>query len=221
MATDYIPASDAEFDAWQQNLVNYVVANAAALGVSPAEVTSIQGFNGSWGTKYPASSTATAAANAATQEKNDCRTDYEDFLRPFVGRIQSSPTITDAQRQAMSITVRSTSRTAVAAPLSRPVATIDTSQRLRHTVNFVDELTPTSRAKPDGVQGCEIWMKVGDPAPAGPNDVHYLALDTRTPYTVEFEAGDANKTAYYMLRWISTRAETGPWSATVSGTITN
>jgi hypothetical protein len=221
MATDYIPASDADFDAWQQNLVNYVVANAAALGVPPAEVTSIQGFNGSWGTKYPAANTASAAANAATQEKNDCRSDYEDFLRPFVSRMQSNPSITDAQRQAMAIRVRLTSRTAVGAPTSRPVATIDTSQRLRHTINFVDELTPTSRAKPDGVQGCEIWMKVGDPAPAGPNDVHYLALDTRTPYTVEFEAGDAGKTAYYMLRWLSTRAEPGPWSATVSGTITN
>lgn len=221
MATDYIPASDADFDAWQQNLVNYVVANAAALGLPPADVTSIQGFNGSWGTKYPAANTATASANAATQEKNDCRSDFEGFLRPLVGRIQSSPSITDAQRQALAITVRSTSRTAVGAPTSKPVATIDTSQRLRHTINFVDETTPTSRAKPDGVQGCEIWMKVGDPAPAGPNDVHYLALDTRTPYTVEFEAADAGKTAYYMLRWISTRGETGPWSATVSGTITN
>ena len=69
MATDYIPASDADFDAWQQNLVNYVVANAAALGVTPADVTSIQGFNGSWGTKYPAANSATAAANAATQDK--------------------------------------------------------------------------------------------------------------------------------------------------------
>lgn len=221
MATDYIPASDADFDAWQQNLVNYVVANAAALGVPPADVTSIQGFNGSWGTKYPAANTATASANAATQEKNDCRSDFEGFLRPFVGRIQSSSSITDAQRQALAITVRSTSRTAVAAPTSKPVATIDTSQRLRHTINFVDETTPTSRAKPEGVQGCEIWMKIGDPAPAGPNDVHYLALDTRTPYTVEFEAADAGKTAYYMLRWISTRGETGPWSQTVSGTITN
>ena len=101
------------------------------------------------------------------------------------------------------------------------MATIDTSQRLRHTINFVDELTPTSRAKPDGAQGCEIWMKVGEPAPAGPKDVHYLALDTRTPYIVDFDAADAGKTAFYMLRWTSTRAEPGPWSATVSGTITN
>jgi len=130
MSTDYIPASDADFDAWQQNLVNYVVANAAALGVPPADVTSIQGFNGTWGTKYPAATTATAAANAATQDKNDCRSDYEDFLRSFVGRIKSSLSITDAQRQAMAIRVRSTSRTAVGPPTSRPVATIDTSQRL-------------------------------------------------------------------------------------------
>jgi hypothetical protein len=221
MATDYIPASDAEFDAWQKNLVDYVVANAAALGVPAADVTAIQGFNGSWGTRYPAANSATAAANAAIQGKNDCRSDYEDFLRPFVGRIQASPSITDAHRQAMGVTVRSGTRSAVGPPTTRPVATVDTSQLLRHTINFVDESTPTSRAKPGGVQGCEIWMKVGDPAPAGPSDVHYLALDTRTPYVVTFDAGDAGKKAYYMLRWMSTRGDTGPWSATVSGTITN
>jgi hypothetical protein len=117
--------------------------------------------------------------------------------------------VTDAQRQALGITVRSTSRTAAGTPSSRPVATVDTSQRLRHTINFSDESTPTSRVKPEGAQGCEIWMKVGDPTPAGPNDVHYLALDTRTPYTVEFEAADAGKAAYYMLRWISTSRRNG------------
>ncbi|HYX29253.1 MAG TPA: hypothetical protein VE863_11865 [Pyrinomonadaceae bacterium] len=155
------------------------------------------------------------------QGKNDCRSLYQDVIRSLVGVIQSSPAVTDAERQSLGITVRSATRAAVGAPTSKPVATIDTSQRLQHTINFVDELTPTSRAKPDGVRGCEIWMKVGDPAPAGPNDVHYLALDTRTPYTVNFDASDAGKTACYMLRWMSTRGDTGPWSATVSGTITS
>jgi hypothetical protein len=37
----------------------------------------------------------------------------------------------------------------------------------------------------------------------------------------EFDGSQAGKTAYYMLRWVSTRGETGPWSQTVSGTITN
>jgi hypothetical protein len=218
---DYIPSSDADFDAWTRNFVDNVVADAAALGLSPAQVTSLQGGQADWGAKYPASNAAQAAMNSAVQAKNDSRSGYEDLVRSLANIIQSSPQVTDTQRQSLGLNVRSTTRTAAGAPTSKPVATIDTSQRLRHTINFVDELSPTRRAKPDGAQGCEIWIKVGDPAPAGPKDVHYLALDTRTPYTVEFDASDAGKTAYYMLRWISTRAEPGPWSATVSGTITN
>ena len=218
---DYIPSSDSDFDAWQQNFVDFVAANAAALGITPAQVTSIQGQQTDWRVKFPASNTKQAEANAAVQGKNDCRSLYQDLIRSLVNIMQASPDVTDAHRQSAGITVRSAARTAVGAPTSKPVATVDTSQRLQHTINFVDELTPTSRAKPDGVQGCEIWMKVGDPAPAGPADVHYLALDTRTPYTVGFDAADGGKTAYYMLRWMSTRAETGPWSATVSATITN
>ena len=46
-------------------------------------------------------------------------------------------------------------------PTSRPAATVDTRQRLLHTISFVDENTPGSRAQPDGVIGCEVWVKVG------------------------------------------------------------
>jgi hypothetical protein len=219
--SDYIPSSDAEFDAWSKNFVDKVVANAAALGVTPAQVTSLQGKQTDWGAKYPTSITKQAESNSAVQAKSDSRSGFEDLIRSTVNIIQSSETVTDADRQTLGITVRSTARTAVGPPTTKPIATVDTSQRLQHTINFVDELTPTSRAKPDGVQGCEIWMKVGDPAPNGPNDVRYLALDTRTPYTVQFDAADGGKKAYYMLRWMSTRAETGPWSATLSATITN
>ena len=221
MGTDYIPTSDGEFHAWLGNFVQYVAANTAALGATPAQVTSLQAVKTDWDTKYPYSTTAQVAAVSAVRAKDHSRGAIEDFIRPFVGMLQASTAVTDAQRDSLGITVRSGTRTPVGAPSSKPIASIDTSQRLRHTIAFVDELTPSSRAKPDGVQGCEIWMKVGDPSPGGPNDVQYLALDTRTPYVTEFEAGDAGKTAYYMLRWISTRGETGPWSQTVSGTVTN
>jgi hypothetical protein len=99
------------------------------------------------------------------------------------------------------------------------VATVDTSQRLQHTISFVDELSPTSKAKPGGVSGCEVWVKIGT-APADPNELSYLATDTRTPYTAVFEGADGGKMANYMLRWVNTRGERGPWSQTVSATIT-
>ncbi len=96
---------------------------------------------------------------------------------------------------------------------------VHTSQRLRHVIVFVDELTPTRKAKPAGVMGAEVWVKVGDPAPTDPSELTFLSLDTRTPYTADYAGGDANKVAHYMLRWVNTRGEKGPWSETASATI--
>jgi len=220
-SSDYIPSSDGDFNAWLQNLVSNVTTNTAALGLTSAEITPVQEATTDWNTKYAANITAQTAAQSARQAKDDARTATESVVRPLVSRLQASTTVTDAQRQSLSITVRSTTRTPTGAPTSKPVAQVDISQRLRHTISFMDELTPTSRARPDGVQGCEIWIFIGVSAPTGPNDFRYLATDTRSPYLVEFDAADAGKTAYYLLRWVSTRGETGPWSQTFSGTITN
>ncbi|MDT5123620.1 MAG: hypothetical protein QOC96_3102 [Acidobacteriota bacterium] len=220
-SSDYIPRADGDFDAWLQNLVGNVTTNTAALGLTAADITPVQDAVTDWQTKYAANTTAQAAAQSARQAKDDSRAATEGIVRSLVGKLQASPNVTDAQRQSLAITVRSATRTATGAPTSKPLAQVDISQRLRHIISFLDELTPTSRAKPDGVQGCEIWIFIGANAPTGPNDFRYLATDTRSPYLVEFDAADAGKTAYYLLRWISTRGETGPWSQTFSGTITN
>ncbi|MCI0358788.1 MAG: hypothetical protein L0211_09930, partial [Planctomycetaceae bacterium] len=104
-------------------------------------------------------------------------------------------------------------------PTTAPVGKVDTSQRLQHTVSFSDAATPTSKARPAGVRGCEIWMKIGTPPPATAADLTFVTLDTRTPHVVIFDGADANKTVTYWLRWVSTRGETGPWSAAVSATV--
>jgi hypothetical protein len=218
---DYLSVSDTDFTAWMQNFITYANANLAALGLTASDLTPLQTAQTDWEAAYAANVSAQAQAQSARQTKDDARSAQESLLRPLVARLQSSPAVTDAQRQALQLSVRSTVRTPAATPTSRPLATVDTSQRLRHTISFVDEMTPKSRAKPDGATGCEIWVKVGDPAPADPNELKYLATDTRTPYMAEFDGADAGKTAYYMLRWVNTRGERGPWSQTVSATITN
>ncbi len=64
--------------------------------------------------------------------------------------------------------------------------------RPRHAVHFADEATPTRRAKPSGVMGAEIWVKVGEPQgglampPSGPSELTFLSLATRTPHVAEF-----------------------------------
>jgi len=76
---------------------------------------------------------------------------------------------------------------------------------------------------PDGPRfHAQIWVKVapvGDPPPADPGELTFLAVDTRTPNTTDFDGADAGKTAHYMLRWLSTTGEKGPWSETASATV--
>lgn len=220
MSTDYIPRPDAEFSGWLTNFINFANANLAALGLTAADIAPLETANTTWNTAYDANLSAQAAAKGTRETKDEARKEAERLARPLVQRLQSGGTVTNAQRQSLGVNVRSTVRVDAGAPTSRPVATVDTSQRLQHTISFVDDQSPNSRAKPTGVSGCEVWVKVGGTAPVDPSELSYLATDTRTPYTAGFDGDDGGKTAYYMLRWVNTRGERGPWSQTVAATIT-
>ncbi|HEX8138350.1 MAG TPA: hypothetical protein VF544_12230 [Pyrinomonadaceae bacterium] len=217
---DYIPGSDSDFNTWQSNFMTYVGANLAALGLTAADLAPLTSGQSEWATSYAAHVAAQTAAEGAQQTKKQTRDLFETTLRSLVRRIQGQPTLTDAQRAEMGISLRETPRTETGVPTTRPIATVDTSQRLRHTINFTDETTPNSRAKPGGVMGCEIWVKVGDPAPTDPDQLQFLGTDTRTPYIATYGGEEAGKVAHYMLRWVNTKGEQGPWSQTVSATIT-
>lgn len=79
--------------------------------------------------------------------------------------------------------------------------------------------TPTSRAKPAGVIGREIWVKFGDPVPTDASQCQILALDTATPCVGDLDGDKAGQRAHYVLHWITTRGDKGPCSETVSATI--
>lgn len=217
---DYIPSSDPEFTIWQENFLSYVIANLDALGLKDADVVSLKDSQGAWTTAYSNHTKAQATAESVRQTKAASRKSYETSVRSLVRRLQGMPNLTDAQRAGMQISLRETARPAGLAPQSRPVVQVDTSQRLRHTISFSDEATPDSRAKPAGIHGCEVWAKIGDPAPTDGKGLVFLGLDTRTPYVAEYDGEHAGQPVYYMLRWVNAKGEAGPWSQTVSATIT-
>ena len=78
------------------------------------------------------------------------------------------------------------------------------------------------RLDPGKVIGNSYSVNVGSGVEKGgsdPSECTFLALDTAIPYTAEYPGADAGKTAYYMLRWVTTRGDKGPWSETVAATI--
>jgi len=215
----YLPSEDSKFNDFSVNFASEVNTEYASLGLTAAQNTELQTEYTNWATNYPAHLSAKAAAEAATQLKNASRSALESKIRELTGMIQANPAVTDEQRASLGITIPKGTHTPAPVPATRPMGSVNNINRLEHIITFFDESTPNSKAKPFGVIGCEIWQKVGGTPPVDASELTYLATDTKSPYVSHFSGSQANQTAHYWLRWVNTRGETGPWSETISVTI--
>lgn len=211
------PSKEGELNTYFAIAVPYVTSNATRLNVSAANVTLATSQLGTWNTVYPLTQNPDTATTTANDNKNVAREALMGTLRAIYADIPASA-LTAQDRNTLNLTERSTSRTPSPVPTTKPAGTVDTSKRLQHTINFYDS-EGTGIAKPEGVRGCQIWLKIGSPA-ASPKELSFIATDTKTPYTHEFEGADAGKMVYYWLRWENTRGETGPWSEPIQATVT-
>jgi hypothetical protein len=218
---DYIPSGDGDFDTFVENFATYINAHLAEFGLVAADMTAINAALVIWNAAFTAHEPAQTAANAATQAKETARNVLVALIRALVKIIHAKgAAVTAASKQAINVTVADTIKTPVAVPTSAPVGRVDITNVREHTIHFSDSTTPTSKAKPPGVRGCQIWVKIGTAPPASASELVYRVMDTSSPFKNSFEPADAGKTAYYWLRWENTKGESGPWSAMVSATIT-
>jgi hypothetical protein len=218
----YMPRPDGDFVAWANHYYEAVKAFYDAQGFDPDLLTPLMKALETWNAQYPAHVKAQAAAEGARQAKDAARAALEKEVRPVTNFVQGYPKTTDADRAEMGITVRDTSPSPAPAPSSRPLALVESGQRLTHQLRLVDESTPTRRARPAGVLGAEVWVKLVDadsPAPTDPAALTFLTMTTKPSFRAEFKAGEGGKTAVYMARWVNTRGEKGPWSDVTTATV--
>lgn len=218
--SDYIPKNDAEFNLWQANLVDIISENATAWGISAEDVTNLKAKQTVWATAFEKASNKQNRTAADVASKNSAGDDFTKTIRDFTQLwLARNPKVTDADRVRMGITVRSNSHTPIPAPETFPVGSVDFSIRLQHAISFYDQASAHSNAKPEGVSGCEIYLKVDGDAPKSVDEMHFQGTCSASPYVVRFDVTQAGKIAWYWLRWVNRKGETGPWSAVVSAMV--
>ena len=218
----YMPRPDGDFAAWANHYYEAVKKFYDAQGFDPTDLKPLETALETWNKDYPAHVAAQQRAEGARQAKDAARAALEKEVRPVTNFVQGYPKTTNADRAEMGITVRDTSPTRALAPSSRPLALVESGQRLTHQLRLVDESTPTLRARPAGVLGAEVWVKLVDadqPAPTDPAALTFLTMTTKPSFRAEFKAGEGGKTAVYMARWVNTRGEKGPWSEVTTATV--
>jgi hypothetical protein len=209
--------SDSELANLAETLWTKVDAAPADYSATSVQSDDLKVKKNDFKTDLTAHTEAQIDARAKTKAKDLSRTALENVIRFLVKQARLN-NISEALLTALGVPAEGQS--AAASTATRPTGRVDTSQRLLHTIHFTDEAASENKRRPRGVLGCEIYQKIGGVEPVDDKECLFRGLDTKTPYTWEFDGEDVGKMAHYMLRWRFLDESTSPWSETISGTIT-
>ena len=209
------PGKESEKNTYYNLSVPHLITNAERLNVSDENKASVETELETWNDWYQQSLNENSRTKSIVANKDAAMITLENRLKSIFGDIpQSALTMDD--RSLLRLEKPSTTRTPVPVPTTFPVGKINSTNRLEHSISFTNE--DGKHGKPEGVRGCQIWCKEGEPA-LDEKQLLFLGTDTASPFLKKYSIADAGKTIHYWLRWENTRGETGPWSAVVSATI--
>ena len=219
MGTDFIPGKEANLGAWLNTLVTGCATHKTILGFTDPQIADYQAVVEDWTTNYAAWQAAVAALAAALQLKLQTLAAAKAMAREINTRVQANKNIGGDLKAELGLRVYDETRTPPAAPTTRPLVTVDTSERLLHTVQWRDESTPKSRAKPAGVREAQVWRKIGAPAPVDASECQFVDTTSKPSLVIPYAGADAGKPVHYLVRWKSSAGDFGPWSETVIATV--
>lgn len=222
MPEQRIPRADGDFAAYANHYYEAVEKFWSVQGLDESDLKPLKDALAAWNAAYPKHVAAQNAAEAARQTKDQAKRALEGEIRPVTAFVQGYPKTTDADRATIGISVRDTGGTPTPAPASRPLVLIESGSRLTHRLRLVDESTPTRAARPRGTLGAEVYVAVVEPQGIPPADFaayRFVRTVTRGTADVTFEAAQGGQRAAYLVRWVSSTGEPGPWGETVTATV--
>ena len=198
MARDgQFPGKESEKNTYYNLSVPHLVDNIVRLNVSAENKALIMTGLEAWNDWYPKSLNLNARTKSIVASKDAAMHALETNLKRVFGDIPQSA-LTHDDRTVLNLFERSTSRTSAAVPTTFPVGQLNGNVRLEHTISFTDE--DGKHGKPEGVRGCQIWCKQGEPV-LSVKELLFLATYTASPYLNKFDVSDVGKTIHYWLRW--------------------
>jgi hypothetical protein len=96
-----------------------------------------------------------------------------------------------------------------------PAVVLKPSTPWAQEIGIIIPADPTSRARPDNVEAWQVFLGVGDAAPIGVGNCRLVGQPTKPNFTIPFEAADAGKTAWIVVRAVGGKGDFGPLSAPV------
>jgi hypothetical protein len=210
MQSDFIPRKDAAFDAFFDNIAEYVEGRRAAWGhIAPEEAQKLADERDEWQDVYK--KTLVPHIPQLTAEKKRVRAKTERALRAFINRFLRWPPVTDLDRDEMGIRNHDTVRTPSPVPATVPEIEADSSV-IRELRLRLRDYGAANWGKPAHVRSMELAWGIMDARPGEISAMPHLETETANPVVLTFEEEERGRRVFFAARWLNYKAQGGPWS---------
>jgi len=216
----YMPSKESEQVGWSQNFATLISATPTAFGLTAPQATAFDDVNGILQSAWTAATEPTTRTKITIADKDTALKNMKVMARNLVGIIQSTPTVTNGQKEALGITVRKTNPTPLPVPSTSPMIQVLNVNGYQVTLRLRDVERPDSKARPAGTTGACILSYVGPTAPTNVQDWK-LEGNAFKPSDVAVTFGDsveAGSKVWFTAFWFNARGS-GPATTPVSTNI--
>ncbi|MDR3195022.1 MAG: hypothetical protein LBT76_07015 [Tannerella sp.] len=213
----YLPQNIEQLITWATVFFVCLKANIGTWGVNEVWVTEVE-------TKFTDMQEAhTIWVNPATKTKaahtdmEAKRTLFVKAVEPLVQNLKTLPMLTPMDYDLLGIPAPSSGHhPKYPTPTRWPELTLEVHGQGTVDVHYHDVETPSSTAKPHGVQEAVIRLGFLDHEPASADELTEKPVTmTRTPHRIVFSSEYSGKKLYAAGAWLNPTGERGPWGPIV------
>lgn len=218
--SSYLPSTDSGLAAWLLNFATLITAAPATFGLIAGDAVAITGVQTAFAAALVTATDPSTRTSATIAAKDAAKASALAVVRPYAVQISLDAGVSNENKVAVGVTVRSTTPTPIPAPVVAPVIALQSAIPLVQTLQ-IRPVGSSSKAKPAGAISIEIARSVGTVAATDPAQLEIVGQYGKTPLTQNFQSGDVGKLVTYAARY-RTRSgpggvsQAGPWSAVVT-----
>ena len=212
--TSYMPTKQSQAVVWSGNFAEKVGADPDAFGLTAAQATAFNSLNIALQTTYLAAVTPETKNIVSVARKDAALQAMKLMARDLVSIIQGTPSVTDAQKLALGLTVRSATPRPIPAPTATPFLKIKSVNGRDVTVELLQ--SASRRGRPEGVAAATVFTHCGTSEPTALEQWQYAVTATRMTVTLPFAPSTTGDTAYVTAFWTNAKGQAGPAARPVS-----
>jgi len=219
MGVNYLPSRDGQLVTWSTNFAQVVAADPTAVGLTLQQSDDYTAAQAAYAAGYQTANDPLTRSPSNIEAKNAAKETLVDMTRGLVRIIQAFPGTTDNMRVNLGITVPDDTRTPVPPPSESPVIDIVSVSGTRINIRLHNGES-TSRAKPEGVIGANVFTYVGDAAPTDIDSWTFAGATSKVETAVDLPADTAPGSKVWITAfWFNGKAESGPATPPISTNI--